>query len=162
MDNKEEKVQPQWVYLKCITESRKLRVRITTNGYNKEANCQFPRNIRAEGAVYRVPPHAISFSRMGPGRKFFYRVSKSFIEVVDGNVPPDDETDLEITVAKIFQDDDATCPVCLDEERAIVIVPCGHYCLCSDCAFMLQKSTGKCPICRGTIEQAVTREQISM
>jgi hypothetical protein len=36
------------------------------------------------------------------------------------------------------------CVVCLCEEKDTVLVPCGHYCLCSSCSGSVQQ----CPICR--------------
>ena len=46
-----------------------------------------------------------------------------------------------------------TCVVCMDEKRTHIIMPCGHYCLCEECAEKINKGTGtkKCPICRGSI-----------
>lgn len=37
-----------------------------------------------------------------------------------------------------------TCKVCLENELSIVILPCCHYCACSECASALKV----CPICR--------------
>jgi len=42
------------VILECVKEGAKLRVRVVSPGYNKSFNCQFPRNIRVEGARYIV------------------------------------------------------------------------------------------------------------
>ena len=67
------------VRLRCVKEGSRLRVKIISAGYNNNANCQFPRNIRLVDREYLVPIHAISFSE-GAGRKFFYRVSKNYIK----------------------------------------------------------------------------------
>lgn len=48
------------VYLKCIKESGKLRVKIISPGYNQNANCQFPRDMRVENRVFCVPANNIS------------------------------------------------------------------------------------------------------
>jgi len=46
------------------------------------------------------------------------------------------------------------CSVCLEMQCSHVISPCGHYCLCSDCATHF--SVGDlCPICRGKIVQLI-------
>ncbi len=137
------------VYLKCVKVGSKLRVRIISNGYNNNANCQFPRVIRRVGRKYSVPVSAISFAK-GPTGKFFYRVRKSAITVVDK---------IE-SVNKIYGDEKSMCVVCWDKENEIVVVPCGHYCLCQNCAEVLQKSTQKCPLCRSTINMIVDRSQI--
>lgn len=50
-------------------------------------------------------------------------------------------------------DDDSSklCKICYEEERNIAFVPCGHICACVKCAV----STDKCPMCRGTIQNAI-------
>jgi predicted DNA-binding WGR domain protein len=42
------------VLVECYKEGGKLRVRVLSPGYKKTYNCQFPRNIREEGARYVV------------------------------------------------------------------------------------------------------------
>jgi hypothetical protein len=39
------------------------------------------------------------------------------------------------------------CAVCLDQEPSIVLVPCGHLCVCGSCALALPKPP-LCPLCR--------------
>ena len=41
-------------------------------------------------------------------------------------------------------DDEALCVVCLTEERAFILVPCGHRCLCQACA---RSQWSACPLC---------------
>jgi hypothetical protein len=137
------------VYLKCVKVGSKLRVRIISDGYNPNANCQFPRAIRRERRKYSVPVSAISFAK-GPAGKFFYRVRKGDITVV-GEIE---------SVNKVYGDEKSTCVVCWDEENDVVVVPCGHFCLCQKCAGVLQNSTRKCPLCRGEISMVVDRSQI--
>jgi Ca-activated chloride channel family protein len=43
-----------YVNLQCVKDGGKLRVKIITSGYNNNANCQFPRAIRADGKMFRV------------------------------------------------------------------------------------------------------------
>ena len=43
-------------------------------------------------------------------------------------------------------DDETMCVVCLDDVRAMVVVPCGHRCLCASCG---AKPPAQCPLCRG-------------
>ena len=46
------------------------------------------------------------------------------------------------------------CTVCLSNPFEILFQPCGHVCVCQDCARKLQKSSRfetKCPICRTVI-----------
>lgn len=44
---------------------------------------------------------------------------------------------------------DEQCCVCLDKPRTIRL-PCGHACMCADCAKQVMASTAKCPICRAS------------
>jgi hypothetical protein len=44
--------------------------------------------------------------------------------------------------------EDTECVVCLDNERAYAIVPCGHLCVCGGCVGRVKE----CPICRGRIQ----------
>ena len=139
------------VKLKCFKIQNKLRVRITSPGYNNEANCQFPRAIRKEGKEYTVPVDAITFSE-GANRKFFYRIRKKDITVIEG----------DIVIDKVFGDEDIDmdCIVCMDKDKSVVFAPCGHYCCCGDCATKVKNSQGKCVLCRKQIAQIVQRDQI--
>lgn len=40
------------------------------------------------------------------------------------------------------------CTVCLSAPRDVVILPCGHICICSTCSLMVDR----CPVCRGDIQ----------
>ncbi len=44
-----------------------------------------------------------------------------------------------------------TCSICMDQPSIMVLVPCGHLCLCQQCAYAQQR----CPICRATVAQMV-------
>lgn len=55
------------VVVECVKEGGKLRVRVISEGYNKDLHCQFPKGIREEGARYVVDE--VRESRGG-----FYRV----------------------------------------------------------------------------------------
>ena len=41
--------------------------------------------------------------------------------------------------------------VCLQNPREVVLLECGHICLCSDCAVEIMRSRPQCPICRADI-----------
>lgn len=41
-----------------------------------------------------------------------------------------------------------TCIVC-ENPREVILLPCGHICLCYDCSQAIER---KCPMCRATIE----------
>lgn len=143
------------VFFRCVKEGSRLRVRISTPGYFPEANCQFPRAIRKVGATYTAPSAAVTLAR-GPAGKYFYRVKKGLITCND-----------EVSTAKyevkgIFSGEGVECVICMDNPYDVVIVPCGHYCICEECSVRLAASRMNCPICRGRIEAAVSRDKISV
>ena len=45
-----------------------------------------------------------------------------------------------------------SCIVCMDAPATHAIMPCGHLCLCNDCAKKLLDAGDDCPICRAKIE----------
>jgi len=51
------------------------------------------------------------------------------------------------------------CIVCHDSEAVRAVIPCGHHCLCDDCADTIVSSSDDaqlCPLCRGRIERTLT------
>ncbi len=148
------------VRLKCVVEGNRLRMRIISQGYNPEANCQCPRNIREAGREYVVPRSAITFSR-GARRKFFYRIKGSEIKAILPNeLGQPDYTNIK--VYEIDNNEDNDCCICMDVEKDVVFAPCGHYCCCKQCALQIKFDCGaKCPICRGHIDEVVCRDDIS-
>ena len=67
---------------------------------------------------------------------------------------PDDHTEVQVnkvdrTVAQL--DDDTNCVVCMDNKKDHAVVPCGHRCICGECAADVQES-GKCPMCRKPLD----------
>lgn len=47
------------------------------------------------------------------------------------------------------------CIICEDNEKSVVLVPCGHLCLCKRCADQLGNYDRYCPICRTLIYRKV-------
>jgi len=43
------------------------------------------------------------------------------------------------------------CVVCLGAEREVILLDCGHVCVCADCADQLIKGSHPCPVCRANI-----------
>jgi hypothetical protein len=157
--NEEEKL----IYLKCVSAGKKLHVRVISPGYNHEANCQFPRNIRQEGKTYSAPLCNLSFSQMRG--KFFYRVSKNNIKIIEDNskiINSVESKECKISIKQIYENVDADCIICMDNKYEVVLVPCGHYCLCKECANQLQKSKSNCPLCRQKINMFVTRDMLQL
>lgn len=146
-----DKTQKDEVRFVCLKVGSRLRIRITSLTYNQEANCQFPRAIRQEGRHYTAPALDVTMSS-GSNGKFFYRVKKANIKIIEEVVKVD----------KIFEAGNQECVVCMEADYDVVIAPCGHYCMCSVCALTIQKSTGICPICRGEIKVIVPRDKIQV
>lgn len=135
------------VMLKCVKVGSKLRVRIITPGYYTDANCQFPKDIRKEGRIYKVNVKEVVLAEGSAGR-YFYRV-KNGIQILDGTV-----LDESITKVKIFEDkSENDCAICLCSPKTTVIVPCGHFYTCKACSTKLDN----CPICRGSIAKLIDK-----
>ena len=43
------------------------------------------------------------------------------------------------------------CVICFEKENNYAFLPCGHKCVCKDCADSNNRSRGTCPICRHKI-----------
>jgi len=46
----------------------------------------------------------------------------------------------------------AHCVICMDRQPSVVIIPCGHLCVCQSCSGRLQQL---CPVCRGAATQMI-------
>lgn len=47
------------------------------------------------------------------------------------------------------QGDWQRCVVCLTHNREVIVLPCGHVCLCADCMILInQQMQRNCPVCR--------------
>ena len=47
------------------------------------------------------------------------------------------------------------CAICLAETRTHAVIPCGHKCLCSHCATVLQGGPLRCPLCQSRFDSIV-------
>ena len=45
------------------------------------------------------------------------------------------------------------CVVCLDQAREVILLDCGHVCVCADCATELMRTRPICPVCRSSIDR---------
>ncbi len=149
------------IRLRCVKVDNKLRVRIISKGYNPNANSQFPKNIREEGREYLVPAADISFSE-SPQHKFFYRVKKANVQIVDQAI-----NDLTVDQQKLVKDltiyedeDENLCCICLEAQKESIFHPCGHYYCCNKCATAMKDKKQPCPICRAPIGQIVGHDRL--
>ncbi len=136
------------VYLECVKENSKLRIKILSTGYYNNLNCQFPKNLRVEGQRYSVPSSSITLVKSR--NKHFYRISSKSINIVNND-----------TVLKVFEDDEnKECIICMTNLKSHVFITCGHYVSCKECAETVNTTTKKCPICRCKISSIQNREDL--
>jgi len=135
------------VYLKCVKEGSKLRIKIISNGYFNNANCRFPRDLREEGRIYSVSSRNVNLIKTSNGT-YFYSISKPIQIVFEY------EEEL-IRPIKVFEsEDEPNCIICLDNNKEKICVPCGHYCMCINCISQLSNPK-KCPLCRTIINTTI-------
>ncbi|KAG8930541.1 E3 ubiquitin-protein ligase neurl1b, partial [Tulasnella sp. 418] len=48
------------------------------------------------------------------------------------------------------------CVICYDARATVLILDCGHLCLCSGCATRVQQQGSRCPMCRGQVRRIVS------
>jgi hypothetical protein len=153
------------IILHCMKMSGKLRIKFHTyinhenirftNVYSTAYNCMFPKDIRQEGKMYRVPDTDIRLANRANGRPF-YSIKRSNIHVMT-----DEEIrqflapipSLQSRPAKIF--DAGECVICLSSPSTIAFIPCGHRCVCSACNMSLKQSIYRCPVCRESIKECI-------
>lgn len=137
------------VLLKCVRDQGKLRVRILSKGYYRNANCQFPTALRVEGRHYSVPPNAITL--ITSRGKYFYSVTKKpLIKIVDDA----EVAVLELSALTVYEDASMSeCAICFANPKSIIMVPCGHFYTCDVCTSQLRK----CPICREDIKSTINK-----
>ncbi len=134
------------VYLECVKVGSKLRVRITSAGYYKDANCMFPRDLRVAGRKYKC--HRYDVNLVTSRGKYYYTISKSGIKVLE---------EIDLADLKVFEDTTSDeCAICMSNPKSVIVNPCGHYYMCSDCG----KAVKACPICRGTIASLVNKSDM--
>ncbi len=156
-----------YITLVCVRDPKgKLRVRFHsycnhegrtfTNVYDNRYNCQFPTDIRAEGALYRIGSHDLSLMN-NDGKKPFYRVNRANIV----RLPPDavaananananaDGTSDDLPQVFLVQE----CVICMNAPPEVVFLPCAHVCACVQCTgeLRLRKRMACCPLCRRDI-----------
>ena len=70
----------------------------------------------------------------------------------------DDSNDIEILMTtgnqragnSVISDLEGKCVVCLEHDPVMVLLPCGHLCLCEGCAPVIDR----CPLCRRDVQEA--------
>ena len=142
-------MENNYVYLQCIKELGKLRIKVISPGYLQSANTQFPKDIRIEGRKYKVLTSDINLIQTRG--KYFYSVKKKDKIIIIENP---EEIKVDLTNIKIHTDDDSQeCIICMDNLKQIVFGPCGHFYTCDRCS----NKVSMCPICRSSITNRINR-----
>lgn len=58
-----------------------------------------------------------------------------------------------VAVDKVTSRDN--CRVCMEKPKNLALIPCGHKCVCQDCADKLKRIGPNCPICRVPFTDAI-------
>jgi hypothetical protein len=175
------------VYLQCIKDGSRLRVRILSSGYFTTANCQFPRALREEGRYFSAPVSSVRLA--GNSGTYFYRVKHPITVLTERPTPEQlrssqiEESEHESRIVepskkkrkvqveqpvckpvRVFEnEEEPNCVICLDNVKEIILVPCGHYCLCKSCFTKLSEvsyGSRKCPMCRQVVVQHITPDML--
>ncbi|XP_062552007.1 uncharacterized protein LOC134217254 [Armigeres subalbatus] len=78
------------------------------------------------------------------------RGGSPFAQTNENSTSPSKKKDSNGSTAAI-----GLCIICEDNEKSVVLVPCGHLCLCKRCADQLGNYDRYCPICRTLIYRKV-------
>lgn len=144
--------EEEFVYLQCQKVQNRLRVRVISNNYFQNLNCQFPRALRVENQIYRVPAKDVRIVKNL--NKDFYFIAKKNIALIGENIAPRE-------YVKIFtEENDDTCCICLDNKKFYVYISCGHFYVCKRCQD--SRNIPTCPICRAVIVEAVPFSELKM
>lgn len=133
------------VLLKCVYDKR-LRMRIISDGYYHDLNCQCAREIRVRNKIYQIDSSQIELNTKRG--KWYYILLSDPQEVYDKEI---------FKNVKIFDSGDDDCIICLEVKKSKILVPCGHYCLCNNCSNKIDK----CPICRSNITSRINASDIN-
>lgn len=132
-------VSDEYVICECVRDGSRLRVRITSPGYYHDANCMFPRDLRAAGRKFRVRRSNIRLI-MTRSKYYYTTGSRDGIELLPETVTTSD--------LKIYEDTESIeCAICFANPKEVIVNPCGHFYMCTECA----RNMRACPICRERI-----------
>lgn len=62
--------------------------------------------------------------------------------------PSPQKPNLRDELDKSKEENNKLCCICLDQPKSIVLLPCGHICVCEGCG----KSVQQCPLCRENVQ----------
>ena len=93
-----------------------------------------------------------------------YRHMLDIAQKDDISLNQHDIEELRQKLSDVVTDDPSTaaiatadrCCICLAKNSSVILLPCGHKCLCNDCADQQQEQLTKCPLCRQKILHPIT------
>jgi RING-finger-containing E3 ubiquitin ligase len=47
------------------------------------------------------------------------------------------------------------CVVCQDRNKCVIVLPCRHLCLCTECSVIIKRDHGTCPMCRQAVRRTM-------
>lgn len=84
----------------------------------------------------------------------------STISILEHHTPPTSETSIiasieeatkQTTTETVVSSEWPECCICMDKKSNVVLIPCGHMCVCDvDAEKLKSKYGGQCPVCRQT------------
>eukprot|EP00930_Biecheleria_cincta_P064272 TRINITY_DN4982_c2_g1_i1.p1 TRINITY_DN4982_c2_g1~~TRINITY_DN4982_c2_g1_i1.p1 ORF type:complete len:519 (-),score=40.76 TRINITY_DN4982_c2_g1_i1:52-1608(-) len=122
----------------------------------RRPNCYMPRYPQAAATTPSLGPRPLLQSACDS------RVPQSTSNIV--KFRPCDGTHMEKAISSTPNhdtsefDEDLMCVVCLDAKKTHAFVPCGHQCVCADCAHgLLPRRSGDatCPVCRASVSNVI-------
>jgi Zinc finger, C3HC4 type (RING finger) len=54
------------------------------------------------------------------------------------------------------EQEEKLCVVCLTNNKCVILMPCRHLCMCTDCSDVIDNTSRLCPICRTDFDRRVT------
>jgi hypothetical protein len=93
----------------------------------------------------------VAFKRMVEGMRSKQQLVDGYNSGETKNT--EDGTSIPATVPCSPQE--GTCVVCMTSRSTHALVPCGHFCLCGECAVKTMNSAAQCPICRQAVQTSM-------
>lgn len=56
----------------------------------------------------------------------------------------------------LLEQEEKLCVVCLTNNKCVILMPCRHLCMCTDCSDVIDSTSRSCPICRTDFDRRVT------
>lgn len=47
------------------------------------------------------------------------------------------------------------CVVCQDRNKCVIVLPCRHLCMCTECSVIIKRDHGTCPMCRQNVRRTM-------